>query len=59
MRDIGKKMTHDMADAFLWLEVLLAASGTISFFHGSPAVETGLVMAKMMTAHFLLFLVTF
>ena len=39
MRDIVKKMSNEVPEAFFGLDILLAANMTITTYHSSPAVQ--------------------
>ena len=51
MGDILKKMADEVADAFFRFEVFLATVRAESFRDDGPAIQTGLVVTKMVTAH--------
>jgi hypothetical protein len=51
MGDVLKKMPDQVPDRFLGLKVLLAAPRTIPLLYGKAAVQAGLVMSEMMSAH--------
>ena len=51
MGDVLEEMADEVADAFFRFEVFLAAVGAESLLDDGPAVQTGLVVTKMVTAH--------
>jgi hypothetical protein len=51
MRDVLEEMTHQVANSFLRLKILLAAMRTVTFSYRVPAVQTGLIVTKMMSGH--------
>src|ERR1700733_417487 len=51
MGKVFEEMADQMAKAFFWLQVLLAATGAKTFLYNGTAVQAGLVVAEMMTAH--------
>lgn len=51
MTDIGKEMTDQVSQALFWLGIFLSAPRTKPFFDNGAAVQTGLIMTEMVTAH--------
>jgi len=51
MCDVLKKVPDEVPNGFLRLQVLLAAPRTIPLLYGKTAVQAGLVMSEMMSAH--------
>jgi hypothetical protein len=51
MGDVLEEMADEVADAFFRFEVFLAAVGAESLLDDGSAVQTGLVVTEMVTAH--------
>jgi hypothetical protein len=54
MSEVFEKVSDQVADTFLRLDILLPAPGTIPFFHNGAAVQAIFFMTQM-TAHKLFF----
>jgi hypothetical protein len=51
VRDIFEEMADQMPDTFFGLSVFLPAVGAIPFFNNSSAIQAGLIMTEMVSAH--------
>jgi hypothetical protein len=55
VREVFEEMSDEVAYRFFWIEVLLAALAAVAIANDGAAVQTSLIVAKVMAHGFLFF----